>query len=112
MTRAIASQTYESFEELVAAEGMAAWRGTRKIRGRRNHGGPPCPARHPRLHLAAGTEFSTGCDNQSCEEDLEDTLLERARRLGLWDNPEAPRTTRSRPTPRRSTNRTRTRGTA
>lgn len=78
---------YDSFDELVAAEGMAAWRGTRKIRGRRNHGGPPCPARLPRLHLAAGTEISVGCDNQACEEDLEDTLLERARRLGLWDYP-------------------------
>jgi hypothetical protein len=89
MNTAHSTQTYESFEELVAAEGMAAWRGTRKIRGRRNHGGPPCPARHPRLHLAAGIEISPGCDNQACEEDLEEVLLERGRRLGLWDYPRA-----------------------
>jgi hypothetical protein len=85
---------YASFDELVAAEGMAAWRGTRRIRGRRNHGGPPCPARRPRLHLATAGELSPGCDNPACEEDLEDTLLERARRLGVWDYPaERPSTT-------------------
>jgi hypothetical protein len=97
MTTTAPTPPYESFDELVAAEGMAAWRGTRKIRGRRNHGGPPCPARHPRLHLAAGMEISPGCDDQACEEDLEDTLLERARRLGLWDYPGARAITNPRP---------------
>lgn len=103
---------YNSFEELVATEGMAAWRGTRKLRGRRNHGGPPCPARHPRLHLAAGNEISAGCDNQACEEDLEDTLLERARRLGLWDYPKARPITSTRPDARNRMTQATTRGTA
>lgn len=112
MTTSASTPPYESFEELVAAEGMDAWRGTRKIRGRRNHGGPPCPAPRPRLHLAAGVELSAGCDNQACEEDLEEVLLERGRRLGLWINPEAPRVTRPRTTRRTGNNRAQTRRTA
>jgi hypothetical protein len=96
MSNSDAPRQYATFDELVAAEGMAAWRGTRRIRGRRNHGGPPCPAPRPRLHLASGDGISAGCDHQACEEDLEDTLLERARRLGLWDYPGAPRITKAR----------------
>lgn len=84
---------YASFDELVAAEGLAAWRGTSRIRGRRHHGGAPCPARVPRLHLATTGEVIEGCDKPECGEDFEDTLLERAQRLGLWAHPAARRIT-------------------